>query len=834
MALRVTFDKTASQKRQVETVLAQVKQERGQITGPMCCPHGIRGYGNIDAGVIVVGIAPGYDEFETTKRPFTGPSGKLLNDVLAFSGWSREKVYTTNVICWLHNSPSPEGIMKCSPRLYYELTEYKPRVIVTMGQIANETITGGKRRKGSRGSVTWSDRWNCYVLDTHHPSYALQAQSLSVVQDIARDLSKIPDVLTWKRDGSQANVAYYAVQSVAEGQRVFGMLPRTSPVTLDIETSNPDTEDIDAYKDQLLCFAVSFLRENKEYNYVFPQTIFPECVRNGTHVRAYQQHGKCGACDLSESVFDWPTDVKWSFQAGQYDITGLQVYFGVKLPLYDDTMLMSYCIDERPGYHGLKGNAREFLGAGWYEAEVKPFYGGRMHLLPPEALNLYNAKDAAYTRRLAPIFRRRMEEESTVGLYNNLLLPATRVFIDQKIRGIKVDQDRLNDLSLTGDGKGWFSRFIKAQEELAAEARLLGWPDDTFNMNSAPQMRTLFFDILDIEPTKWSQKTGQPSLDKETLDAIDHPFAARIRDVRALETIVDYVLAVRKHIKYDGLLHPSAFVTTTRTGRTSYHDPAMQTIPKPYTLGDDYARIREVIVPHNSETHEIIEADYNQIEVWLAWAESRDPALLEHLESGDVHSRTAEGAFNVKRADFTPARWSEFRQNAKRIRFGLQYGEGAEKLSSPPPIGLGCSVTEARKYVMSFWKTYPNHRKWTLDIQKQVVEDGYLRTPTGRVMRFPMVLDHKSLRQAINFPIQANASDYCLLSMIKLAPMLREMDAHILLMIHDALVVESPKHRRAEVLSLIRQVMTEPQLPGYPGVGVEVAVGPNLGQMEKV
>lgn len=821
MALRVSFG---------NKLAAPEPPRITQTVGPMCHPHGIRGFGNTQAGVIVVGIAPGHDEYETTKRPFTGKSGQLLDDLLNFSGWSREKVYATNCICWLDNAPVPADIEKCSRRLYYELTEYNPRVIVTMGVIANETITGAKRRKGSRGSVTWSDRWKCYILDTHHPSFALQAQSLSVVQDIIRDLSKIPEVLTWQRDGSHADVAYYAVQTIDEAQRALNMLPRTSPVTLDIETSNTDVADIDAYTDQLLCFAVSFMRDGKEYNYVFPQTIFPDCVRNGTHVRAFKQHGKCGACDLSEHVFDWPTDVQWSFQAGQGDIHGLFLYFGVQLPLYDDTMLMSYCIDERPGYHGLKDNAREFLGSGWYEAEVKPFYKGKMNLLPPEAVNEYNAKDAAYTRRLAPIFRRRMEEDNTVSLYTDLLLPSIRVFLDQQIRGINIDQARLKQLAY----EGWFPRYLEMQKEIAAEAHALGWPTEDFNTKSALQMRDLFSKVLGVEPTKWSPKTGLPSYDKETLDSIKHPFAARVRELRTLDTITDYVLAVTNHLKYDGLLHPMASVTTTRTGRTSYRDPAMQTIPKPYTVGADYARLREVIIPHNPDTHEIIEADYNQIEVWLAWAESRDPTLLEHLQSGDVHSRTAEGAFNVQRGDFTPGKWSEYRQNAKRIRFGLQYGEGAEKLSSPPPIGLGCSIVEARKYVMGFWKTYPNHRRWTLDIQKQVVDEGYLRTPSGRVMRFPMVLDHKSLRQAINFPIQANASDYCLKAMIKLAPLLLAMDAHILLMIHDALVVESPKHRRAEVIELIRQVMTEPQFDGYPSVGVEVAVGPNLGQMEKV
>jgi hypothetical protein len=111
-------------------------------------------------------------------------------------------------------------------------------------------------------------------------------------------------------------------------------------------------------------------------------------------------------------------------------------------------------------------------------------------------------------------------------------------------------------------------------------------------------------------------------------------------------------------------------VSTTRTGRTSYRNPSLQNFPKDYTVGADYARFRETIEPHNTDTHELIESDYGQIEVWLGWAYSRDPVLLEHLQSGDVHTRTAEGAFNTKRELHSPEEWTEYRQRAKHIRFG--------------------------------------------------------------------------------------------------------------------------------------------------------------------
>src|SRR5690606_22894295 len=48
-------------------------------------------------------------------------------------------------------------------------------------------------------------------------------------------------------------------------------------------------------------------------------------------------------------------------QNGKFDLAGLFPLLG-PLQLKIDTMLMSYCLDERPGVHGLKFHAVEDLG----------------------------------------------------------------------------------------------------------------------------------------------------------------------------------------------------------------------------------------------------------------------------------------------------------------------------------------------------------------------------------------------------------------------------------------------------------------------------------------
>ena len=438
-------------------------------------------------------------------------------------------------------------------------------------------------------------------------------------------------------------------------------LPRLGDVSLDIETSNPDDELVDSYTDQLLTFSVTYRRGGRVDTWVFPTRIFPTCIRNGSHVR-----GTCDrTCGLPHEVLRFPLDAQWLYQAAHNDIIGIYNYFGVRLPLVNDTMLLSMCTDERPGYHGLKSLSREYLAAGWYNEKVKPFYKGKMHLVKPEDVEEYNARDSNNTFHLKPILRAKAEADGMLPLYENLLLPATNTFIDMQIRGINVDQTRLAQLAY-GE---WFPRYLHDLKDLQLEAHDMGWPTRDINLNSVPQLRGLFYDILKQAVTKLTPG-GKPSLDKEVLDKMDHPFAAKLRVFRTLDGIIDYVFAVQKHLKPDGLLHPTGYISTTRTGRTSYRDPAMQTIPKDYTVGADYARLREIIIPHNPDTHVIVECDFAQIEVWLAWAESKDPTLLEHLLSGDVHSYTAEIAFDTRRDLWSPLEWQEKRQNAKKIRFG--------------------------------------------------------------------------------------------------------------------------------------------------------------------
>jgi uracil-DNA glycosylase len=102
------------------------------------------GQGNPNADIVFIGEAPGRNE-DLKGVPFVGAAGKILSELLASIGISREDVYITNVLKCRppdNRDPSPDEVAACKPILFEQLKIIKPRVIVTLGAHATRTILG--------------------------------------------------------------------------------------------------------------------------------------------------------------------------------------------------------------------------------------------------------------------------------------------------------------------------------------------------------------------------------------------------------------------------------------------------------------------------------------------------------------------------------------------------------------------------------------------------------------------------------------------------------------------------------------------------------------------
>ncbi len=101
----------------------------------------VPGEGNINNEIILIGLGPGYHENQQGK-PFIGAAGKFLNELLQLAGLRREEVYITNIIkCYLpNNTATQEEIDACTPYLDEQIEIIRPKVIITLGNVATSYI----------------------------------------------------------------------------------------------------------------------------------------------------------------------------------------------------------------------------------------------------------------------------------------------------------------------------------------------------------------------------------------------------------------------------------------------------------------------------------------------------------------------------------------------------------------------------------------------------------------------------------------------------------------------------------------------------------------------
>ncbi len=145
------------------------------------CQRTVFADGNPKARIMLVGEAPGREEDEQG-LPFVGPSGKLLDRMLASIGLDRDRVYITNVIYWRppgNRKPEPSEVELCLPFMERQVELIDPAVMMFLGGAAAAALLGK-----AEGVTRLRGRWHDYAapglprpipcLPTYHPAYLLR------------------------------------------------------------------------------------------------------------------------------------------------------------------------------------------------------------------------------------------------------------------------------------------------------------------------------------------------------------------------------------------------------------------------------------------------------------------------------------------------------------------------------------------------------------------------------------------------------------------------------------------------------------------------------------
>jgi DNA polymerase-1 len=496
---------------------------------------------------------------------------------------------------------------------------------------------------------------------------------------------------------------------------------------------------------------------------------------------------------------------------------------GIDVGPVDDTMVISFDLDAGRSFgHGL-----EELAKLHFDHECIPFKqlcgtGQKQITFDKVALGPateYAGEDADICLRLWLRLQPRLAQENVARVYERVDKPLVGVIGRMERRGIKVDRDYLARLSAE------FSRDIQSLEEKIYEAAC-----GPFTIGSPQQLGDVLYGRLGLKGGR-KGKSGHYSTDVNELErlAAEGVDCARlVLDWRQLtklrSTYTDALQAVINPAT--GRVHTSFSLTGAQTGRLSSNDPNLQNIPIRTEVG---RKIRDAFVADPG--HQILSADYSQIELRLAAHMADVPQLKEAFRAGeDIHNMTAEELFGTVDRDT--------RNKAKTINFAILYG-----ISSWGVAGrLGVSKEEGKAIIDRYFERFPGIRAYIHGTLAFAREHGFTKTLFGRKTHFePNIRSPNpsirggAERAAINAPIQGTSADLIKRAMARMDGALADAglsDVKMLLQVHDELVFEVPDGKEEEAAAVIQQVMStaaEPAMKLDVPLDVEVGWGPNWG-----
>ncbi|HKV83539.1 MAG TPA: uracil-DNA glycosylase [Ktedonobacterales bacterium] len=150
--------------------------------------NGVPGEGSVQAEVMFIGEGPGFHE-DRQGRPFVGPAGAFLNELLASVGLDRSTAFITNVVKHRppeNRDPLPEEIAACGGYLDRQIAAINPKVIVTLGRFSMAKFFPTAKISQIHGQAKVIG--GRIVVAMYHPAAALHQAALkqTVVDDFKR------------------------------------------------------------------------------------------------------------------------------------------------------------------------------------------------------------------------------------------------------------------------------------------------------------------------------------------------------------------------------------------------------------------------------------------------------------------------------------------------------------------------------------------------------------------------------------------------------------------------------------------------------------------------
>lgn len=736
-----------------------------------------------DAEVVVVSRSPGYHEAQQGK-PFSGPSGKVLEHLLEQNGVKRKDVKLTNTVLCAPDQGKvpPDAIKACADRVRGDLAG--ARLVIAAGSEAVNLILG-------RGSV---DRYRGYrieqddgriVVATNNPALVLRDDSTfpNLVKDFKRAFNPLPPPrLPQVEVISDRARAHDLVES---------LLAKPGTIAADIESVGGLTQFAEPICIQFAITGDSayVVDHGVLYDDDFIETDLKRLLESDAH------------------QFVWHN--------GKFDVKILRTSLGINARVDHDTLLLSYVCDERPGVHSLEYLLMEEFGWPNYEPEfVKAFK--RMGRLPETTtdeqlreLHTYAGFDAAGTLQLYDLLTERAKEDDVYQVYVERLLPAIEATLQMELHGFVYDVQKAADI-LEQD-------VLPELEQVELEARRVA-EMPLVSLRSPKQMSALYYKQWGVKHAMQARPDKRESTDESArLEILADRFTVPgdpLVKARTRATVKEFTKHYQRFKKLDkqastylfalieraeqnneSRVYTDLLLHGTNSGRLSSRNPNLQNITR---TKEGLPDIRGLF--RASPGRRIVQADYSQAELRTIAALSGDTELSRiYTEALDLHDVAAERFYG---SGFT----KEQRSRAKNMNFGVAYRQSAATFQEKHDI----PEKEGQKFIDWWWSNFRGVAKWEQEVETQIRSVGTLVSPFGRKRRFYLLTKENiqaSYREGINFYPQSTASDFTLRSVVEITRSIDRARASLCITVHDSIVGDVEESYIDEYSTIVRQIM---------------------------
>jgi len=740
--------------------------------------------GNRNAKIVIMGEAPAVEEVKL-KKPFVGESGKLLFTTLDYyTHLTRKDVAIINAVkCKVDNQDKKsltKALKACRPNVENILKKLKPKLIVAFGSTAvRQILKDGSKITTRSGTFEWSDEFNCWVLISIHPSYALR--NGVTVKSISQDNIKLSKagklwVDTFKILNNFIENGYKKIDLDTSKYIEFKEEHLKYILSKRIVAFDYETNGLNPFSNDTKILSVSFsVDPNKSMVIVFDTDID----------KKIEWVKKILTSKLIKVVANRPFEEIWTKQKFGFDITQ---------PVHD-VLTMAHLVHEENCFpYSLEQVASRYAGM----LHIKEIAEGQRETLEKADKNLiirYNGVDSDATLRsynkLISILK---TQPSVLNYYINLTYKAQTLYARLEQQGIYIDIT--NAVKHEEQLKNIADDLVKKALSLLPKSIKEEYKDNLTLTRAAIINDYLFLhkDGLKLKPLELTEKTRIPTTTEKHLKNFSrYKFVEYLLDwKKANKILTTYFPQLYNSInKKDSKIYPHTFFISTKTGRLSIKNPPLQTIPQ---RGIYSKYIKQCFKAPDG--YYFFDRDLGQSELRIMGWISKCKGIMRALNEGiDLHKNTVNMLFGTSIDKVT----KEQRQQAKAINFGFIYGASAKAFQqiAKNDYGVEFTIEEAEELREKFFKAYPEildwHRKTVMFARKY----GYVESPLGRRRHLEFInsddffLKSEAERQAVNFPIQSISSDINLISQIifqKYIDKYRLNDRIVtLFLVHDAL-----------------------------------------------